>query len=118
DVELASRLSFFLWSSIPDEELMSLASAGQLHERDVLEAQVRRMLRDEKADALVSNFAGQWLMLRELEAAQPQDPAFNTPLRDAFRQETELLFHDLVREDRGVLSLLDSDYTWLNERLA
>jgi hypothetical protein len=118
DVELASRLSFFLWSSIPDEELMTLASAGKLHERDVLEAQVRRMLQDEKADALVSNFAGQWLMLRELEAAQPQDRAFNTELRDAFRQETELLFRDLVREDRGVLGLLDSDYTWLNERLA
>ncbi len=118
DVELASRLSFFLWSSIPDEELMSLASAGQLHERDVLEAQVRRMLQDEKAEALVSNFAAQWLMLRELDAAQPQDPAFSTQLREAFRQETALLFRDLVREDRGVLSLLDSDYTWLNERLA
>jgi len=118
DIELASRLSFFLWSSIPDEELMSLASAGRLHEDDVLEAQVRRMLRDQKAEALVSNFAGQWLMLRELEAAQPQDPAFDTQLLDAFRQETELLFRDLVREDRGVLSLLDSDYTWLNERLA
>lgn len=118
DVELASRLSFFLWSSIPDEELMSLATAGRLHERDVLEAQVRRMLRDEKADALVSNFAGQWLMLRELEAVEPQDPAFDARLRDAFRQETELLFRDVVREDRSVLSLLDSDYTWLNERLA
>ena len=118
DVELASRLSFFLWSSIPDEELMSLASAGRLHEDDVLEAQVRRMLQDEKAEALVSNFAGQWLMLRELEAAQPQDPAFNAQLLDAFRQETELLFRDVVREDLGVLSLLDSDYTWLNERLA
>lgn len=118
DIELASRLSFFLWSSIPDEELMSLAIDGRLHERDVLEAQVRRMLRDEKAEALVSNFAGQWLMLRELEAAQPQDPAFNAQLLDAFRQETELLFRDLVREDRSVLGLLDSDYTWLNERLA
>src|SRR5690606_27912302 len=87
DVELASRLSFFLWSSIPDEELMSLASADRLHEPDVLEAQVRRMLQDEKAEALVSNFAGQWLQLRELEAALPQDPAFSSQLLDAFRQE-------------------------------
>ena len=118
DIELASRLSFFLWSSIPDEELLMLASAGRLHERDVLEQQVRRMLRDDKAEALARNFAGQWLMLRELDAAQPQDPAFSTQLLDAFRQETELLFGDLVREDRGVLGLLDSDYTWLNERLA
>src|SRR5690606_9184205 len=97
---------------------LNLASAGELHEPEVLEAQVRRMLRDEKAEALVQNFAGQWLKLRELEAVQPQDPAFNTQLLDAFRQETELLFQDLLREDRGVLSLLDSDYTWLNARLA
>jgi hypothetical protein len=76
------------------------------------------MLNDDKAEALVRNFAGQWLMLRELDAAQPQDPAFSAQLRDAFREETELLFGDLVREDRGVLSLLDSDYTWLNDRLA
>jgi hypothetical protein len=118
DIELASRLSFFLWSSIPDEELLTLASEGRLHESDVLERQVRRMLGDDKAEALVRNFAGQWLMLRELDDAQPQDPAFSAQLLDAFRQETELLFGDLVREDRGVLSLLDSDYTWLNERLA
>jgi hypothetical protein len=118
DIELASRLSFFLWSSIPDEELLTLASEGRLHERDVLERQVRRMLYDDKAEALVRNFAGQWLMLRELDAAQPQDPAFSAQLLDAFRQETELLFGDLVRENRGVLSLLDNDYTWLNERLA
>lgn len=118
DLELASRLSFFLWSSIPDDELLTLASSGQLQDPAVREAQVRRMLRDPKAEALVRNFAGQWLMLRELEAAQPEDPAFNTQLLDAFRQETELLFMDLMREDRGVLSLLDSDYTWLNDRLA
>src|SRR5690606_27841965 len=74
DIELASRLSFFLWSSIPDEELLNLASTGKLHEADELEAQVRRMLRDEKAEALVQNFAGQWLKLRELDAVQPQDP--------------------------------------------
>jgi hypothetical protein len=118
DIELASRLSFFLWSSIPDEELLTLASSGRLHDNDVLEQQVRRMLNDDKAEALVRNFAGQWLMLRELDDAQPQDPAFSAQLLDDFRQETELLFGDLVREDRGVLSLLDSDYTWLNERLA
>ncbi len=118
DLELASRLSFFLWSSIPDEELLTQASAGRLHEREVLEAQVRRMLRDDKAEALVRNFAGQWLKLRELDAVQPQDPAFSSQLMEAFRQETELLFADLVREDRGVLSLLDSDYTWLNDQLA
>lgn len=118
DIELASRLSFFLWSSIPDAELLSLADANRLHEPEVLEAQLRRMLRDAKADALVQNFAGQWLRLRELAAAETQDPAFSPALMDAFRQETELLFADLVREDRGVLSLLDNDYTWLNDRLA
>ena len=118
DIELASRLSFFLWSSIPDEELLNVAAAGRLHERDVLEAQVRRMLSDARAEALVRNFAGQWLMLRELDDAQPDDRAFNPQLLDAFRQETELLIMDLVRQDQSVLSLLDSDYTWLNERLA
>ncbi|MEY4640358.1 MAG: hypothetical protein RLZZ227_352 [Pseudomonadota bacterium] len=118
DIELASRLSFFLWSSIPDAELLELASSGRLHEREVLVAQVQRMLRDAKADALVRNFTGQWLRLRELDAVQPQDNAFNAQLADAFRAETELLFADLVREDRGVLGLLDSDYTWLNDRLA
>ncbi len=118
DVELASRLSFFLWSSIPDDELFTLGVQNKLHEPEVLEAQVRRMLRDEKARALVDGFAAQWLKLRELAAAEPQDPAFNAQLLDAFRQETELLFLDMVREDRGVLSLLDSDYTWVNDRLA
>ena len=118
DIELASRLSFFLWSSIPDEELLNVAAAGKLHERDELETQVRRMLSDARAEALVRNFAGQWLMLRELDDAQPDDRAFNPQLLDAFRQETELLIMDLVRQDQSVLSLLDSDYTWLNERLA
>lgn len=118
DIELASRLSFFLWSSIPDAELLDLASTGRLHESDVLEAQVRRMLRDDKAEALVRNFAGQWLMLRELDNAEPDDRAFNPQLRDAFRQETELLFLDILRQDRSVLDLLDSDYTWLNSQLA
>jgi len=118
DVELASRLSFFLWSSIPDEELLNLASAGSLHERDILEAQVHRMLQDPRAEALVSNFASQWLKLRELDVAQPDDRAFDAQLLSAFRQQTEMMFLDMVLEDRGVLSLIDSDYTWLNERLA
>lgn len=117
-LELASRLSFFLWSSIPDMELLELAVAEELADPAVLEQQVRRMLADERANALVQNFAGQWLMLRELEAALPQDPAFNASLRQAFREETELLFIDMIREDRGLLHLLAADYTWLNEDLA
>jgi len=118
DFELASRLSFFLWSSIPDAELLELAGTGRLHESAVLESQVQRMLRDDKAQALVRNFAGQWLMLRELDNAEPDDTAFNAQLRDAFKQETELLFLDIMRQDRGILDLLDSDYTWLNSQLA
>jgi hypothetical protein len=118
DLELASRLSFFLWSSIPDQELLTLASSGQLSEPAVLQEQVRRMLRDEKSSALVSNFASQWLKLRELDAALPQDPAFNGSLRQSFREETELLFNDLMREDHGLLHLLDPGYTWLNAELA
>lgn len=118
DLELASRLSFFLWSSIPDEELREVAAKGKLHEPAILEQQVRRMLQDPKIDALVENFTGQWLKLRELDAAQPQDPAFNSQLREAFARETELMFSDLVRLDKGLLSLLDADYTWLNEHLA
>ena len=118
DLELASRLSFFLWSSIPDQELLSLASAGQLSNPAVFEQQVRRMLRDEKSSALVDNFASQWLKLRELDAALPQDQAFNDSLRQSFREETELLFNDLIREDRGLLHLLNPGYTWLNAELA
>ena len=118
DIELASRLSFFLWSSIPDEHLLELATAGRLQQPAVLEAQVRRMLLDDKAEALVRSFGGQWLKLRELAAAEPQDRAFDAALLEAFRQETELLLRDVVREDRGVLGLLDPDYTWLNDRLA
>ncbi|MBN1238556.1 MAG: DUF1592 domain-containing protein [Gammaproteobacteria bacterium] len=118
DLELASRLSFFLWSSIPDEELIETASAGGLSEPDVLEQQVLRMLADPRAHALVENFAGQWLKLRELRDALPQDPEFDANLREAFRGETELLFSSVIREDRTVLDLLDADYTYLNERLA
>lgn len=118
DLELASRLSFFLWSSIPDEELLAVAANGRLHEPEILEQQVRRMLQDPKIEALVDNFAGQWLQLRELDAAQPQDPAFNSQLRGSFVRETELVFSDLVRLDEGLLTLMDTDYTWLNEQLA
>ena len=118
DVELASRLSFFVWSSVPDDELLAAAQAGALHEPAELERQVRRMLADPRAAALVENFAGQWLKLRELRAALPQDPEFDGNLRDAFRRETELLFEGVMREDRSVLELLDARYTFLNERLA
>jgi hypothetical protein len=118
DLELASRLSFFLWSSIPDAELLAVAVDGHLHEPAVLEAQTRRMLRDPKARALVDNFAAQWLKLRELDAALPQDPAFNARLREAFRTETELLFTDVIAQDLGLLHLFNPDYTWLNEDLA
>jgi hypothetical protein len=115
ELELASRLSFFLWSSLPDEPLITLAAEGRLREPGMLEQQVRRMLADDRAHALVENFAGQWLKLRELDEALPQDPAFNAALRNAFRQETELLFADLIREGRSVLHLLNAEYTYLNE---
>ena len=121
DTELASRLSFFLWSSIPDDELLDLAARGQLGNADVLEQQTRRMLADDRAQALVSNFAGQWLYLRNLESMTPDGrlyPDFDDNLRQAFRQETELFFASILREDRSVLDLLKSDYTYLNERLA
>jgi hypothetical protein len=118
DLELATRLSFFLWSSVPDAELRSLAADGKLGDPVVLQQQVRRMLQDEKSVALVSNFASQWLKLRELDTALPQDPAFNDSLRQSFREETELLFNDLIRDDQGLLHLLDSDYAWLNAELA
>jgi hypothetical protein len=121
DTELASRLSFFLWSSIPDEELLNLAIQGKLHEPDVLKRQTRRMLADERSQALIANFAGQWLYLRDLKSATPDlnvFPDFDDNLRQAFQRETELLFQSIVREDRSVLDLLDADYTFVNERLA
>jgi hypothetical protein len=121
DVELASRLSFFLWSSIPDDELLDLAAAGRLHEPAVLEGQVRRMLRDDRARALGSNFAGQWLFLRNLRGLQPDAdmfPDFDHNLREGLQRETELLFDSVVRDDVSVLRLLDADYTFVNERLA
>jgi hypothetical protein len=118
DLELASRLSFFLWSSIPDGELLAVAVEGQLHEPQILAAQVERLLADPKAHRFVENFAGQWLKLRELDDVPSQDPDFDADLSAAFRQETELLFAEVLRERRSVLELLDADYTYLNERLA
>ena len=121
DLELASRLSFFLWSSIPDEELLDLAAKRQLSRPEVLSRQVERMLADDRSDAFVENFAGQWLFLRNLEAAVPVQsvfPDFDDTLRQAFKRETELFFASIVHEDRSALDLLRADYTFLNERLA
>ena len=118
DVDLASRLSFFLWSSIPDPELLDVAITGRLRQPQVLAQQVRRMLADQKADALVDNFAGQWLYLRELENIQTEAKSFDANLRRSFRRETELLFGAIVRDDRTLIDLLDSDYTFVDERLA
>jgi hypothetical protein len=121
DVELASRLSFFLWSSIPDEDLLRAAELGALREPAELERQVRRMIADPRADAFVSNFAGQWLYLRNLDAVVPVQsifPNFDDTLREGLRKETELFFASIVREDRSVLELLNADFTYLNERVA
>jgi hypothetical protein len=118
DLELASRLSFFLWSSLPDDELLALAAAGKLHDSQTLAAQVERMLADPRSQRFVESFTGQWLRLRELADLPSQDPDFDAELRDAFRRETELLFADVLHERRSVLTLLDADYTYLNERLA
>ena len=121
DLELASRLSFFLWSSIPDDPLLKVATAGRLHEPAVLEQQVRRMLADPRAKALVTNFAAQWLRLSNLDSITPDMrlfPDFDNNLRQAFKTETELFFEAVLREDRSVLDLLNADYTFLNERLA
>ena len=118
DLELASRLSFFLWSSIPDEELLNTAIQGKLHDPAVLEAQTRRMLKDPRSEALVTNFGGQWLYLRELKSARPDARGFNDNLRQAFRRETELLLDSILREDRSVVDLLNADYTYVNEDLA
>jgi mono/diheme cytochrome c family protein len=119
--ELASRLSYFLWSSMPDDELLGCADRGLLRTPEVLGAQVRRMLKDPKARALVENFGGQWLELRKLEAVKPDRrrfPEFDDYLRMSMRRETELFLENIVREDRSILDLIDGDYTFLNERLA
>ncbi len=121
NLDLASRLSFFLWSTIPDDELLGVAKEGRLTDPQVLEQQVRRMLQHPKATALAVNFAGQWLNLRGLEATAPLPliyPDFDDPLRQAMRREVELLFDTMVREDRPITELLTADYTFVNERLA
>ena len=121
DVELASRLSFFLWSSIPDEQLLDLAARGQLSQPAVLEREVKRMIADRRSDAFVSNFAGQWLHLRNLKTITPNHdefPDFDDTLREAFQREAELFFDSIMREDHNVLDLLTADYTFVNERLA
>lgn len=121
DLELASRLSFFLWSSIPDDDLLTAAERGELRQPAVLAQQARRMLADPRSRSLVTSFAGQWLHLRNLESITPDGrlfPDFDDNLRQAFRRETELLFEEILRKDRSVLDLLTSDHAWLNERLA
>jgi mono/diheme cytochrome c family protein len=121
DLELASRLSFFLWSSIPDDELLEAAAGGTLSQPGEIERQTRRMLADRRSFNLATNFAGQWLRLRNIDAVNPSGTIFrdfDDNLRQAFRQETELFFDSVVREDRSILTFLKSDYTFLNERLA
>src|SRR5262249_24386765 len=119
EFELATRLSYFLWSTMPDDELFELAGKGQL--RKNLDAQVRRMLRDPKAHELTENFAGQWLQLRSLANMTPDPgrfPIFDETLRSAMRTETEMFFEAIVRDDRSVLDFIDADFTFVNERLA
>ncbi len=121
DLELASRLSFFIWSSIPDDQLLDLAIQGKLKNPAILEQQVKRMLSDQRARALGSNFAGQWLYLRNLRSVQPDEdvfPDFDDNLRQGLQRETELLFESIVLEDHSALDLLNANYTFLNERLA
>jgi hypothetical protein len=121
DFELASRLSYFLWSSMPDDELLQLAGQGRLRKPGVLDAQVRRMMRDPKAKGLAENFAGQWLQLRNLDELKPDPerfPAFDEELRLAMKRETELFFESVMKQDKSILDFLDGKYTFLNERLA
>ena len=121
DLELASRLSFFLWSSVPDDELLDIAARGKLRSAAVFEQQVRRMLADERSRALVSNFAGQWLHVRNVAGLRPSPELFfefDDNLRQAFQRQTELFFESILRDDRSVLELLDADHTFVNERLA
>jgi mono/diheme cytochrome c family protein len=121
DLELASRLSFFLWSSIPDEELIEIASQGRLHDSEVLREQVQRMMADPRSSAFVENFTGQWLNVRGMAASEPVVdlfPDFDSTLRDAFQTEIEMFFGSVINEDRSILDLLTADYTFVNERLA
>ena len=118
DLDLASRLSFFLWSSIPDDELIDVAARGTLRQPQELEKQVRRMLQDPRSDALVNSFAAQWLFLRDLKNVRPDSPDFDGNLRQSMQRETELLFRTIVSEDRSVVDFLDADFTFVDERLA
>jgi hypothetical protein len=121
DLELASRLSFFLWSSIPDDELIRLGAEGRLSDPEILEAQVERMIADPRSDEFVENFTGQWLNVREIAASEPVVdlfPDFDSTLRDAYRREIELFFGSIIQGDRSILDLLTADYTFVNERLA
>ena len=118
DLELATRLAFFLWSSVPDDALLNLANASKLSTPAVLEEQTRRMLADPRSKALIDNFATEWMRLRELENAEPESSDFDGNLRLAFQRETQLVFESLLREDRSIIELLDADYTFVDERLA
>ena len=121
DVDLASRLSFFLWGTVPDEALLGLAQAGRLSEDQVLRQQVERMLADPRSEALATRFASQWLRLQDTEKNSPDAylyPDFTGQLRGDMVRETQLLFHHLVREDRSLLELASADYTFINDRLA
>ena len=121
DLELASRLSFFLWSSIPDDELLAIAERGELQDEQVFTQQIERMLADPRSNALVENFAGQWLTLRNAAAVRPDEdvfPDFGEALRQAFRRETELLFTSILRDNLSTLDLLSADYTYVNQRLS
>jgi cytochrome c551/c552 len=121
DLELASRLSFFLWSSIPDDELLARAARGELKDPAVLDSEIHRMLADDRSQSMVTNFAEQWLFLRDIEAKQPDEllfPDFDDSLRQAFRKETDLFLNAVLRENRSVVELLTANFTFVNERLA
>jgi hypothetical protein len=121
DMELASRLAFFFWSTGPDDELIRVAAQGKLRDPGVLEQQIRRMLADQRTHELVKNFAGQWLQLRVMQSSTPEGtdyPDFDDNLRQAFRTEAEMFFESIVREDRSIIDLLNGDYTFVNQRLA
>jgi hypothetical protein len=121
DTELASRLSFFLWSSLPDDELLDLVERGELRDPGVLETQVKRMMSDSRSSGFIENFVGQWLYLRNLDGIYPDPaafPEFDENLREAFQRETELFIDDQIRSDRSLRELLSADYTYVNERLA
>ncbi|HEY2380498.1 MAG TPA: DUF1592 domain-containing protein [Terriglobia bacterium] len=118
DLEIATRLAFFVWSSIPDDELLNLAIAGKLSNPAVLEQQTRRMLKDPKSKALVDNFAMEWMRVRELDNAEPESPDFDGNLRLALQREMQLFFETIIREDRSIIDILDADYTFVDDRLA